>query len=118
MENLQDPQQWSLRQWLAFLLLTAAEVDGLRARMEMRYIRVELGNDVVDAMLAQMNAWMPAERESILHNSLHHFVQTQGAREKLQQMLRHIFIADGEYGPAEQAMTQQIGAWLRDASAQ
>jgi uncharacterized tellurite resistance protein B-like protein len=116
MENLQDPQQWSLRAWLAFLLLNAADADGQRTRTEMRYIRVELGNETVDAMVVQMEAWTVAERETILQTSLPRFVQQPGAREKLQKMLRDIFIADNEYGPAEQAMTHKIGDWIRAAS--
>jgi uncharacterized tellurite resistance protein B-like protein len=67
-------------------------------------------------MLAQMELWTAAERDAILHESLPHFVQNQDAREKLQQMLGQIFMADSEYGSAEQTMTHKIGDWLRAAS--
>lgn len=117
MENPMDPQLWTQRQWLAFLLLMAAGAEGGRAHVETRPIRVGLGNEVVDQMVACVDALSPEEQDRVLRESLPHFVQRQGAREKLQRLLRDLFMADGEYGPAEQAMTRKIGDWIRAASA-
>jgi uncharacterized tellurite resistance protein B-like protein len=113
---MESPKEWTLRQWLAFLLLMAADADGQRAHVELRYLRVELGNEAVDAMLLWMADLSDAEKEAVLQEGLPALVQQQGAREKLQLILRDLFLADGEYGPAEQAMTRRIGDWIRAAS--
>lgn len=117
MENPHDPGLWTQRQWLAFLLMMAADADGHRDTVEMRPIRVGLGNEVVDAMLAWQKGLSSEARDAILRDSLSRFVQQRGAREKLQRLLRDTFMADGEYGVAEQAMTRKIGDWIRAASA-
>jgi uncharacterized tellurite resistance protein B-like protein len=117
MENPQDPKLWNLRQQLAFLLLTAADVDGRRSQSEMRLIKVELGAASADEMLAWMLTQTAAERETVLHHILDHLAVSQDDRQKLQRMLRDVFMADGEYGPAEQAMTRKISDWIRAASA-
>ncbi len=117
MENPQDPKLWNLRQRLAFLLLTAADVDGRRSQSEMRPIKVALGTEVVNEMLAWMLLQTAAERDAVMHDILDHFVVHQEDREKLQRLLRDVFIADGDYGPAEQAMTRKISDWIRAASA-
>jgi uncharacterized tellurite resistance protein B-like protein len=116
MENLPDPHTWSLREWLAFLLLAAVEADGRREKSEMRYLRVELGNEAIDKMLTLLDSLTPPQQDAILQEALPIFLQQKGAREKIQRILRDIFLADGEYGPEEQAMTRKIGDWLRAAS--
>lgn len=98
------------------MLLTAADADGQRAHVETRPIRVGLGNAVVDAMVTYVDALDPAARDAILQASLPHFLAQPKAREKLQRLLRDLFMAEGEYGPAEQAMTRKIGDWIRAAS--
>lgn len=116
MDGKIDPDAWSLREWLAFLLLSAAAADGEQDFREMRYLRVELGHATVDSMLQVLDGLPDAERDRILQDSLPVFLQRAGAREKLQRLLRDIFLADGEYGPAEQALTKKIGDWIRNAS--
>ena len=116
MENSHDPQLWSLREWLAFMLIAAASADGSRSRTEMRYLRVEVGNDAVDKMLALEDVCSPEERDTILREALPIFLKRQGAREKLQRIMRDVFMTDGEYGTEEQALTKKIGDWIRAAS--
>ncbi len=117
MENPHDPALWTQRQWLAFLLMIAADADGQMDASEMRPINVGLGNEVVASMLDWVQGLSNAEREGILRDSLAQFVQQRGAREKLQRLLRDTFMADGEYSTAEQALTRKIGDWIRAASA-
>lgn len=116
MNHTVDPHQWTLREWLAYMLLAAADVDKRRAVMEMRYVRVELGNEVVDKMLALQAELSEAEHDRILREALPIFLGKRDARAKLQRLLRDIFLADGEYGPEEQALTRKIGDWIRNAN--
>ena len=113
MELSHDPHEWSLRQWLTFLLLTAASVDGAQAKGEMRYLFVELGKETLETMLAFHKGLSPAESDRILKESLPLFLQRPGSREKLQRLLRDIFMADGEYGVEEQVLTKKIGDLIR-----
>jgi uncharacterized tellurite resistance protein B-like protein len=116
MEKSHDPHAWTLREWLAFLLLAAAGADGHREHAETRYLRVELGNEAVDQMQELLDQITPEERDTILQESLPIFLKTPGAREKLQTLLRNIFLADGNYGPEEQALTHKISHWIRTAT--
>jgi hypothetical protein len=118
MEISHEPGTWTLREWLAFLLLAAATADGQRARVEMRYLRVELGNEAVDSMIQLLDGITVEERDHILRASLPLFLRMPRAREKLQQLLRDIFLADGVYGGEEQALTRKIGDWIRAADIQ
>lgn len=113
-----DPHEWSLRQWLTFLLLTAASVDGNRAHNEMRYLSVELGKDTLESMVAFLETLALGESDRILEESLPIFLRRPGSREKLQRLLRDVFMADGEYGAEEQALTKKIGDWIRAANIQ
>ncbi len=118
MELSHDPHEWSLRQWLTFLLLTAASADGTQAKGEMRYLSVELGKETLETMLAFYKGLSPAESDRILKESLPLFLQRPGSREKLQRLLRDIFMADGEYGAEEQALTKKIGDLIRASNIQ
>jgi uncharacterized tellurite resistance protein B-like protein len=116
MEIPLDPHAWTLREWLAFLLLAAASADGHRQQAETRYLRVELGPHTVDQMQTLLDQISAEERDAILRESLPIFLRTPGSRAKLQALLREIFLADGEYGPAEQALTRKISEWIRAAT--
>jgi uncharacterized tellurite resistance protein B-like protein len=116
MDFMPAPDSWTPRQWLTFLLLMAADADGQLEVHEMRHLRVAMGNETVDAMKAWLLGLSGPSRDQILRETLPHFVQSVKSREKLQRMLRDMFMADGEYGPAEQAVTKKIGDWLRAAS--
>jgi uncharacterized tellurite resistance protein B-like protein len=118
MEMSHHPDEWSLRQWLAFLLLSAATADGKRDKGELRYLSVELGQESVATMAKLLDALPVSESDRILRESLPIFLKRPGAREKLQRLLRDVFLADGEYGEAEQAMTKKIGDWIRAAGIQ
>ncbi len=118
MEMSHDPHEWSLRQWLVFLLLTAASVDGKRAHNELRYLSVELGKETLDAMVAFLDRLDASESERILQESLPIFLRRPNSREKLQRLLRDVFMADGEYAAEEQVLTKKIGDWIRAANLQ
>lgn len=116
MDRNADPSAWTLREWLAFLLLAAASADGKREHVEMRTLHVELGAETVDRMaqlLDRMDVW---QQNALIKESLPHFLRKRGSREKLQRLLRDIFLADGVYETGEQAMTRRISDWIRASS--
>lgn len=116
MDRNADPSAWTLREWLAFLLLAAASADGRREHVEMRILHVELGADTVDRMANMLDGLDSAQQDALIKESLPHFLQKRGSREKLQRLLRDIFLADGVYEAGEQAMTRRISDWIRAAS--
>ena len=116
MDRNADPSVWTLREWLAFMLLAAASADGKREQVEMRYLHVELGAETVGRMEQLLDGMDLAQQEALIRESLPLFLQKRGSREKLQLLLRDIFLADGVYEAGEQAMTRRISDWIRASS--
>ena len=108
-----SPESWSDKTWLGFLLLAAADADGHLHRGETRYIRAGIGSETMDSIMEVYAQMSGEDREAIIRDQLPKRLQSQKARAKLQKLLRDIFMADGEYGPEEQAMTKRIGNWIR-----
>ena len=113
MEIANDPKTWTEKEWLSFLLLAAIDADGKRHPREMRYLQHQVGEEALEAVSVWMKTLDEAEKTRLLRESLPIFVKGQSDRERLQKMLRDVFLADGEYGAEEQAVTKKIGDWLR-----
>jgi uncharacterized tellurite resistance protein B-like protein len=110
-------EKWSEREWLVFLLLSAAHADGTLAHVEMRKLEVGLGPHRVVEMEQQFEALTPAERTAVLQSGLQRYAQSRQSRDRLQKLLLQVFMADGEYSTHEQAWIKQIGDWIRAANA-
>lgn len=110
-------EKWSEREWLLFLLLSAAHADGTLAHVEMRRLEVGLGPHRVIEMEQQFHAADAATREAVLQSGLLRYAQSRQSRDRLQKLLLQLFMADGEYSPREQAWVKQIGDWIRAANA-
>ncbi len=113
MEIAKNPSDWSEKQWIAFLLLSAIDADGKRHSREMRFLRVQVGEETVSQMIEFVEALPKEERAKILKESLPQSLKTEAVRSRVQKLLAKIFMADGNYGADEQAMTKQIGDWIR-----
>lgn len=113
MDTSTNPLQWSDREWLAFLLIAAADADDDHDIHELRFARVGLGKGTVDAMTERYMAMGEEARNQILRESLPQRLPTLKSREKVQKLLRQMVLADGEYGPEEQALVKRISGWLR-----
>jgi uncharacterized tellurite resistance protein B-like protein len=113
MNDSSTPLQWSEREWLAFLLIAAADSDGDQDVHEMRFARVGLGNSVVDGMKQQFEGMSPESRDKVLQETLPERLSSLKSREKVQKLLKTMVLADGEYGPQEQALVKRISGWLR-----
>lgn len=115
MDNSPSPLEWSDREWLAFLLLAAAGADQNIDRSELRFARQGLGKKTVDKMRAQYQAMDEETRNNLLQESLPQRLPTLQSRQKVQKLLQQLVLADGEYGPEEQALVKKISGWLREA---
>lgn len=82
----------------------------------MRILHVELGTETVSRMAQLLDGMDDAQQDALIRESLPHFLKQQGSREKLQRLLRDIFMADGVYEEGEQAMTRRISDWIRASS--
>jgi uncharacterized tellurite resistance protein B-like protein len=111
------PEKWSEREWLLFLLLSAAHADGTLAHVEMRKLEVGLGPHRVIEMEQQFEALDPDARAAVLQSGLQRYAQSRQSRDRLQKLLLQVFMADGEYSAREQAWVKQIGDWIRAANA-
>ncbi|HHG84878.1 MAG TPA: TerB family tellurite resistance protein [Bacteroidetes bacterium] len=107
------PATWTDREWLAFLLLLAAEVDGVIHAREMRLLHVELGREAVDRMHAVHAAYPQEKRDLMLKESLPFRLPSPKSRQKVQQVLRKLVMADGEYSREEQQLIKRVTNWLR-----
>jgi uncharacterized tellurite resistance protein B-like protein len=113
MNDSHNTAHWSDREWLAFLLIASADADGVEDIHEMRFIRVGLGGKLTDRMHAIFAEMSPEDRENALRESLPQRLQGRKEREKVQKLLQKMVLADGEYGPEEQALVRRISNWLR-----
>ncbi|MEM0995665.1 MAG: hypothetical protein AAGN35_01235 [Bacteroidota bacterium] len=113
MSDQPSTDHWNEREWLAFLLLCAAEADGIEDVREMRLLRVNFGSELIDRMRDHYQGMRPEARTALLRDTLPMRLRERPAREKVQRLLRQVVMADGDYRPEEQALVHRISQWLR-----
>lgn len=111
--DAQKPESWSDQEWLTFLLLNAADADGVQHARELRLLRMELGPETVARMFTVHEGMPPEKRAEVLEKSLPVRLPDQASRAKVQQVLRRIVMADGEYSSEEQSWLKRVSDWLR-----
>lgn len=97
---------------MAFLLTMAVRADNRVHSREMRVMRRHFDEATLQEMEVLVSQSEPGACELLLQEALPKFLDGKEEKARLQGMLRDIFLADGEYGPEEQALTEKISAWL------
>lgn len=95
-----------IRHTLALMLISAAYADGKIHPREEKIIRLGLGTDSYKAALAAYENADEEQREN-MQKEVASKLQDRSAREKALGLLRRLFMADGNYAPAE-------NQWMRD----
>ena len=108
-----SPSEWTDQQWMAFILLEAAYADQILDLSEHSQLSRKLGKATLAEMQNVHLEMTEAARADVMREWLPKLFASQQARGRLQRALRDIFLADGEYGQAEQALLKKISGWIR-----